>query len=226
MVPAQVLPSPTGIWCRSPGTSFASSPAVASPSCSTAHGLGLELLQPALAVAGDARFLDQRDEALAFARDERIGARGLDDRHEIERYDEHRASHAQRTDEGAVVVQGALECGDGSGRRLHAGRHGQEHCRGIARVQADQISRELADVGYSRRAREMMPHAQAGPPFVVADPAHRRILSARPAGCERVAALVGEDVLAQLDEERVVVALVRIVAVVLRATARRTRSSE
>ena len=146
IVPCQVLPSPTGIWCRKRGTSSAISVAVASPSrAERVEGLGLDLGQPSLGIVGDPGSGDELDGRAPLLGPVRPGARRVDDRNELERLDEHRPPHPEHPDDRPLVVQAAPDrfgLGPRVARR-HPGHDRQIDRRRVRRVQPDQVCRDL-----------------------------------------------------------------------------------
>ena len=154
IVPAQVLPSPTAsLLVAARARPCDSSAPVASRRCVE---LG-ERWRPrparsqARAVAGDAGLLDHPRRPLALAGHQRIGARRLHDRHEVERHHEHRPAHAQRADQGAVVVEGVLQTGDRAGRLPQPGpaegTPWRDRCRGVRRGRRPRSRHRLPEPG-------------------------------------------------------------------------------
>ena len=71
--------------------------------------------------------------------------RGMHDRHEIDGHDEQRPAHAERADEGPVVVERLLDSFDIG--PLQAGGGGEDDGRGVRRVEADHLLGERHDIG-------------------------------------------------------------------------------
>jgi hypothetical protein len=99
--------------------------------------------------------------SLALARHEQIGAGRLDDRDEIDRDHEHRASHAEGADERAILVEGALERGHGACGLLQAGRGRQVHGGRIGGVQANETCHDT--VQRLRRRGQKVPPTEPRP---------------------------------------------------------------
>ena len=134
------------------------------------HRLGLEAGDPGVDVLGDAGVVEHRQQLAPLPRHEGVRARGLQDRRQIERHDEHRAAHGQHPQQGAALVQRVLEVGDGE--RIEASTRRQHDRRWVTGVQADEVSSDLLH----RRCRggEVMTHEESPAAFGDVEVAHRR----------------------------------------------------
>jgi hypothetical protein len=120
----------------------------------THRGLA-RLFEPDRPVGGDARRLDDLAKLAPHALGDLVRARGLDHRHQLGRYDEHRPAHAEHPDHRALLVQRLLDCrfvdvtGPGPG--------GQVHRRRVGAVQANQVRRHGRDRPGPFPWRQMVP---------------------------------------------------------------------
>ena len=134
--------------------------------------LGLGAAEPAGTVLGDAVGLDQRDQLPALGHGQRVGARRLDDGHEIEGDDEHRPPHAQRAHQRPPLVERVLQRGDRGRRPGQAGGGGEEDRRRVGAVQADQVTGQGRDVIDLGAGGEVVAPTEPGAAFGVADVPH------------------------------------------------------
>ena len=147
----------------------------AGPSLAAVEGgdrLGLGAAEPAGTVLGDAVGLDQPDQLPALGHGQRVGARGLDDGHEIEGDDEHRPPHAQGAHQRPPLVERVLQRGDRGRRPGQAGGGGEEDRRRVGAVQADQVTGQGRDVTDLGAGGEVVAPTEPGAAFGVADVPH------------------------------------------------------
>ena len=138
------------------------------------HRLGLDLAEPRVRVVGDAGAGDHLERRPALLGGVVPGGRGVDDRDQVERLDEHRPAHPEHAHDRALVVQRSPD-GCRVGPRVargHARDDGQVDRRRVRAVQPDQVAGGL---GHARRAGvrcQMVATGQPRPALVAVDPPH------------------------------------------------------
>ena len=119
------------------------------------HGLRARVGEPCLAGLGDPALLDELRVAPPLRSCDRLGAGRLHDGGQIERQDEHRAPHADHPQARALLVQRALDLGEGRGAQPCARR--EDNGRRIGRVQPREPARQLVEVAGPAVQREKVP---------------------------------------------------------------------
>ena len=138
--------------CRRPSAAAVTGPARAwsagSPAAGRSPGSAATVSSPTRSIHASTSSLTPAASSIATSLRRSPGtsalrARRVHDRRQVERDDEHRATHRQHPQEGAPLVQGVLEVGDGE--RVEAGPQRQHDGRRIRGVQPDEVAGDLLD---------------------------------------------------------------------------------
>jgi hypothetical protein len=105
----------------------------------------LDVLEPGRHVVREPGLGQELHGFAAFDDGDRSGARREDHGYQLGRKHEHGASHAQRADQRAALVEGIIELGNSKPANARPG--GEVDRRRVGRVQRDQIADQPGDVG-------------------------------------------------------------------------------